>query len=84
MLRDTRCEESSVNSIDPLLSIAGVGDQFLRFEPQVDLVLGSVWAITPVDNVPECRRQVVLSQSSNNRRNSLCMLPQPGCSEAYL
>lgn len=42
-----------VLSVDPLLCIAGVGDQLFRFEPQFDLVFSRLWAITSVDNVPK-------------------------------
>ena len=45
-------ERDLVIAIDPLLSVIGVRDKFLRLKPQIDLILCSLWSITSMDYVP--------------------------------
>lgn len=42
----------SVNAVYPFLRVARVVNQLLRFEPQLDFILGGFRAIAAMDNVP--------------------------------
>lgn len=57
-----------VVSIDPLLWVACISNQFLWFEPQIDFILGGFWTITPMDDVSTWQTTKVRSWKQSNEQ----------------